>query len=722
MNKIIKVFILGSSVSRDPFELADEKDFQIVGYIARTSFASFASKPYVDQKIIENIPSPWQQKMVLNDMSKTTFKKILNSSFDVLLIDLIDERLNLSIFNEYIHTLSSEYKKALYRPNQYHIIERFSEEKFELWKKGFQKFIDFIKTNSLEDKVLLNRLYWTRKVGEEKVLNENYTQEIIDKVNADLDRMYDHFIKNLPNTKVINYPEPIVYSDPQHKWGLEAFHYNKLMFKWQLDYIFKAYGKFCIKYRNEIVAFSFPIDWRFRDVKYKNLIHNMISLRWLNEKNTDFSIIIILRDFYNFHVRRNISNPSYSSLRGDHSASIRLRKLLYFYNYFEYKHNLEGRGICHKLIVAELKNMQRDEMYRKGHNHALMLLNSLLECFLECKIYRNYINIDKICARFNETLKIMWDNGVTTEHSVSYQEYNYLITLESIELLEKLNIKSIISKDKLIGETKLLLNAFVRNNGEYIPLGDSFRAIKYSQLEQKGIFIEKEKGNNLEIYANKHFFVFKNNHTHFATTCTWNSNHHKQNDELSFVFEVDNNIFFDDPGYTDFADKDVIDFLQSEIAHSTITIEDISWNDKIKSNSKSIINSYQYSQDGFEVYSECERIENVFMKRKFILNKHLLTIEDEILFKDNSYFGKNIYFSFVLNPNIIFSQPKDGKITLKDLSNREVGFNFGQYLKCKIVKIPYVAFDLSKKMNTNKIILCDIITDSIILNKVEINF
>ncbi|ECQ5431626.1 hypothetical protein FZJ70_09100 [Campylobacter coli] len=180
MNKAIKVFILGSCVSRDPFELADEKDFQIVGYIARTSFASFASKPYVDQKIIKNIPSPWQQKMVLNDMSKTTFKKILNSNFDVLLIDLIDERLNLSIFNEYIHTLSSEYKKALYRPNQYHIIERFSEEKFELWKKGIEKVYEDLQ--KIQHRIILNKVYYSDvfyggdkfKIDEEWLVNNNF--------------------------------------------------------------------------------------------------------------------------------------------------------------------------------------------------------------------------------------------------------------------------------------------------------------------------------------------------------------------------------------------------------------------------------------------------------------------------------------------------------------------------------------------------------------------
>ena len=299
MNKAIRVFILGSCVSRVPFELADEKDFQIVGYIARTSFASFASKPYVDQKIIKNIPSPWQQKMVLNDMSKTTFKKILNSNFDVLLIDLIDERLNLSIFNEYIHTLSSEYKKALYRPNQYHIIERFSEEKFELWKKGFQKFIDFIKTNSLEDKVLLNKLYWTRRVGGEKGINENYTQEIIDKANADLDRMYDHFIKNLPNTKVINYPESIVYSDPQHKWGLEAFHYNKLMFKWQLDYIslLKNKGMAYIEKNNKKMYYKFTAS-KHKDAPLLVIFHgHTFNSKPSKYKNESYHVLCPIDNF-----------------------------------------------------------------------------------------------------------------------------------------------------------------------------------------------------------------------------------------------------------------------------------------------------------------------------------------------------------------------------------------------------------------------------------------
>ncbi|AJC84185.1 hypothetical protein IMC75_04755 [Campylobacter peloridis] len=299
MNKTIKVFILGSCPSKDPFELADKKDFQIVGYIARTSFASFTSKPYVDQKIIKNILSPYHQKMVLNDMSKTTFKKILNSDFDVLLIDLIDERLNLSVFNEYIHTLSNEYKKALYKPNQYQIVKQFSEKKMSLWKKGFKKFIDFIKTNSLEDKIFLNKFYWTIKVGEESILNKNYTQEFIDKVNTDLDKMYNYFIKNLPNTKVIEYPKSIIYSDPQHKWGLEAFHYNKLMFKWQLDYISLLKNKEIayIEKNNKKMYYKFTLSKR-KDAPLLVIFHgHTFNSKPSNYKNEFYHILCPIDNF-----------------------------------------------------------------------------------------------------------------------------------------------------------------------------------------------------------------------------------------------------------------------------------------------------------------------------------------------------------------------------------------------------------------------------------------
>lgn len=135
----IKVFILGSCISRDPFEIADKTDFAVVNYYARTSLASLAAAPFVDEKILEGIKSNWQRRMVRADMQKSVFSALETANFDLLLIDLIDERFSLSAKGSSVHTISTEYKKALYKPNPYDFISARSEEKLRLWREGLGK-------------------------------------------------------------------------------------------------------------------------------------------------------------------------------------------------------------------------------------------------------------------------------------------------------------------------------------------------------------------------------------------------------------------------------------------------------------------------------------------------------------------------------------------------------------------------------------------------------
>jgi len=82
MKSPIKVFILGSCVSRDPFSIADASIFEVVAYHARTSFASLAASPYIDEKILNNISSPFQKRMVRSDMEKSVLIELGNKDYD----------------------------------------------------------------------------------------------------------------------------------------------------------------------------------------------------------------------------------------------------------------------------------------------------------------------------------------------------------------------------------------------------------------------------------------------------------------------------------------------------------------------------------------------------------------------------------------------------------------------------------------------------------------
>lgn len=232
---VINVFIFGSCVSRDPFELADPGNFKIVDYFARSSFASLAAKPFVDEKILENIDSSFQRRSVQADMEKSIFSRLLEVDFDLLLIDLIDERFSLTVNGDSIHTYSSEYKKALYRPNPYSLVRPEAPERMDYWRAGLRKLADFLKAHGLDRKVLINKVFWTFEGDDSCILNKKYGAVCRDRVNENLELMYSELKHALPSSRFIGYTQKELRVDVAHKWGLEPYHFDKNFQLRQLD-------------------------------------------------------------------------------------------------------------------------------------------------------------------------------------------------------------------------------------------------------------------------------------------------------------------------------------------------------------------------------------------------------------------------------------------------------------------------------------------------------
>lgn len=238
INSPIKVFILGSCVSRDPFETDHKQDFEIVSYYARTSLASLSAPPHIDTKIVNNITSKFQRRMVLADMEKTVLKDVLNKNYDILLIDLIDERFDLSIYKKSIHTISSEYKKGLYSPNNYKIVGRYSENKTAYWKEGFDKLIAILKSNNTLDKLVINKVYWTETSNSE-VTFEQYSYQQIEESNNYLNIMYEYIKNHYPEIKFIEHSDNELIADVEHKWGHAPFHYVNAFSEKQIKQLLK---------------------------------------------------------------------------------------------------------------------------------------------------------------------------------------------------------------------------------------------------------------------------------------------------------------------------------------------------------------------------------------------------------------------------------------------------------------------------------------------------
>lgn len=304
--------------------------------------------------------------------------------------------------------------------------------------------------------------------------------------------------------------------------------------------------------------------------------------------------------------------------------------------------DIKGKGICYRIIRGDLFLAQKKDMYRKGHNHALMLDAAVLTAWLKIESLRNIIDLPKIIQRALITRKLLFsENGITKEHSLSYQEYNLKVCCDFDSVLKKFPCES-YTITPLMHKTKeqslVLLNASLRNNGEYFAIGDTNRKPNLKLLN--GIYKDVEKHlfnshyNSYALYFDEGFFVYRNivNNTkiHFFATCSWFSHNHKQNDELSFCLDINDRCIFDDPGYAAFGTVAQDMEAKSELSHSTLTIEGQEWSDKKLADKSSKFLNVENKHHGFLLSGTHKRMASYQIYRYFSFDNGLLTILDRV--------------------------------------------------------------------------------------------
>ncbi|WP_193068003.1 DUF6270 domain-containing protein, partial [Halomonas sp. 3D7M] len=222
------VLIFGSCVSRDAISPMIGSSVELSGYYARSSLGSISSPSFVDGSILENITSPFQKRMVRYDMDKSIISAVERNGFDVLVIDLIDERFNLVQCGSGLATLSTEHARGLKGKKPKGLVNAYSEKKMQLWKRGVDRLASAIGKGLGFDRVVLNKVYWTNHLDSEggrKI--EKVSDEQVSRANGFLQEMYTYLEEKMPGVNNIEYGEGELVADENHKWGVSAFHYGE---------------------------------------------------------------------------------------------------------------------------------------------------------------------------------------------------------------------------------------------------------------------------------------------------------------------------------------------------------------------------------------------------------------------------------------------------------------------------------------------------------------
>lgn len=224
------VFIVGSCVTRDAFELADH-GYTIVDYVARSSFAC-STQPDQFPVGIEaldterEVQSNWQRRMVEIDLSRglrSRLREVPNPSDTLLVVDFIDERFHLYSFGGALATASVELQRTRIDEKLPDVtkIRSGTDEHFALWHHGFANFVAEARSFGLEP--IVNRVSWASTSVDGTPFRE--PSDHIAASNGYLGRLYAAADSlGIPS---IDYGDTIFLATSGHKWGLAPFHYTE---------------------------------------------------------------------------------------------------------------------------------------------------------------------------------------------------------------------------------------------------------------------------------------------------------------------------------------------------------------------------------------------------------------------------------------------------------------------------------------------------------------
>lgn len=228
----MKIFIYGSCVSRDSFEIFSEKVYLLSGYIARQSLVSSFSggaSPLnwnTDSKLV----SKFQNDMLNGDIASSlpeVLRKV-SGEIDLLLCDFVDERGGLLVTDSgdiLTDTLGLRQSGFL---DQFHGAFRHirfgSDEHFDLWKNAFVSFHSLLFNLGLDKRTVVIKNDWALETVQGDVFPLEGSRMEPHKVNGLFQRYFD-FVREFTAIEVIEVPSSLCLGTSDHRWGVAPFHY-----------------------------------------------------------------------------------------------------------------------------------------------------------------------------------------------------------------------------------------------------------------------------------------------------------------------------------------------------------------------------------------------------------------------------------------------------------------------------------------------------------------
>lgn len=234
------VGIYGSCVSRDATDYLGS-DWTLAAYHARQSAAVLAlpyQRPDLD---LSALSSRFQQRVVMGDHLRSAVWELPRLAVDVVLWDLVDERLGVvRLAGGELVTRSVELVGLdLPELTSAEVIEFGTDEHFDLFRVGASRFVTALRQSGRVKRLVLLDCPFTARVGRadrRRLRREEeadgtasptrmaWLADYAQTTNTAY-RRYVRFVRDALGVSTIHVPSRKVALDPQHRWGLAPYHY-----------------------------------------------------------------------------------------------------------------------------------------------------------------------------------------------------------------------------------------------------------------------------------------------------------------------------------------------------------------------------------------------------------------------------------------------------------------------------------------------------------------
>lgn len=240
------VAIWGSCVTRDAFAVASraeqvEERLPLVYYGARSSWISQDSRPYPYTEADLGGLTGFGLRMVEEDLTRTVLDRLVEHRPDLVVLDLVDERLQLARLGRSWVTGSDYVKRtelwtrALAEADEVSSMTQSKRQK--LFAASAKHLVKRLVRDLPDTTFVLNEAPYTTEVAGGARLPEPQAGWARD-LDAAQRPMMEVLVSEFgPRLVRATPPAEVCLADPDHRWGVTSYHYIEAYYHWLLDFL-----------------------------------------------------------------------------------------------------------------------------------------------------------------------------------------------------------------------------------------------------------------------------------------------------------------------------------------------------------------------------------------------------------------------------------------------------------------------------------------------------